>query len=138
MATLSTSTIAIVASAPAPANAKYVLNDDGDYDEVQEEDWQTVWKSRLNKANGMSRDEIFAAARGAGNTELKLREGEEESDASKKRRAMSACRDGGLRAKAAAAAAAAAGGGGGGGLDQQSCNKRVMGGEFDFILSNLN
>ena len=114
----SLSTIAL-ASAPDAADAKYVLNDDGEYDEVQEEDWQTAWKSRLDKASGMSKDEIFAAARGAGNTELK--EGEE-SDASKKRRAMSACRDSGLRAKA--------------GVDQKSCTQRVMGGELDFILSN--
>ena len=66
----------------------------------------------------MSSDEIFAAARGAGNTDL--REGEE-SAASKKRRAMSACRDSGLRAKAGVG-------------DVKTCNSRVMGGDVDFIL----
>jgi hypothetical protein len=115
MASLST-----IAAFTGPANAKYLLNADGDYEEVtDEEDWQTVWKQRLDKAGNMSSDEIFAAARGAGNTDL--REGEE-SDASKKRRAMSACRDSGLRAKA-------------GVTDTKACNNRVMGGDIDFILA---
>ncbi len=108
---------AILAST-TPVAAKYVLNDDGDYEEVSEEDWQTVWKQRLDKANNMSTDEIFAAARGAGNLDLK--EGDE-SDASKKRRAMSACRDSGLRTKA-------------GVPDVKACNTRVMDGDFEFIL----
>mmetsp|Transcript_33070 Transcript_33070/g.67496 ORF Transcript_33070/g.67496 Transcript_33070/m.67496 type:complete len:118 (+) Transcript_33070:32-385(+) len=57
---------------PSVANARYVLNEDtGDYDEVDDSDWQTAWKERLDKANSMSTDEVFAAARGAGNTELK-------------------------------------------------------------------
>ena len=47
----------------------------------------------------------------------------EESDASKKRRAMSACRDSGLRSKV-------------GVPDVKACNSRVMGGDVDFILSN--
>lgn len=112
--------LSTVSLSTTPANAKYVLNDDGDYDEVSEEDWQTAWKQRLDKANSMSKDEIFAAARGAGNRDLM--EGEE-SDASKKRRAMSACRDSGLRSKV-------------GVPDVKACNSRVMGGDVDFILSN--
>ena len=109
-----------IVSTSSAANARYVLNDEtGDYDEVTDEDWQTSWKQRLDKANSMSSDEIFAAARGAGN--MNLKEGEE-SEASKKRRAMSACRDSGIRAKA--------------GVDAKSCNSRVMGGELDFILDN--
>ena len=107
----------LASTIPPPASAKYVLNDDGDYDEVAEEDWQTVWKQRLDKANSMSTDEIFNAARGAGNLELK----ENESDASRKRRAMSACRDNDLRAKS-------------GVKDAKECNKRVMDGDVDFIL----
>lgn len=104
-----------------PANAKYVLNEDGDYEEVSEEDWQTAWKQRLDKAQSMSTGEIFNAARGAGNIDLK--EGEE-SDASKKRRAMSACRDGDLRRKA-------------GVKDSKDCNSRVMAGDVNFILEKL-
>ena len=73
---------AAVLFAPSSANAKYVLNEDGDYEEVEEEDWQTAWKGRLDKAKTMTPDEVFMAARGAGNTDLK--EGPE-SDASKKR-----------------------------------------------------
>jgi len=107
-------------TAPPPANARYVLDEEGEYVELQEEDWKTAWKSRLDKAQSMSKDEIFEAARGAGNLELK--EGEE-SDAARKRRAMSACRDGGIRAKA-----------GGNGMDLKACNNRVMAGETDFIL----
>ena len=100
------------------ANARYILNDDGDYEEVDEEDWQTVWKKRLDKAGNMTSDEIFAAARGAGNTDLKQGE---DNYASKKRRAMSACRDSSLGAKA-------------GVTDLKACNNQVMNGDVDFIL----
>jgi hypothetical protein len=69
----------------------------------------------------MSKDEIFNAARGAGN--LQLKDGEE-SDASRKRRAMSACRDSNLRSKA-------------GVNDAKTCNNRVMIGDSRFILDQL-
>eukprot|EP00553_Chaetoceros_curvisetus_P006768 CAMPEP_0204623922 /NCGR_PEP_ID=MMETSP0717-20131115/9679_1 /ASSEMBLY_ACC=CAM_ASM_000666 /TAXON_ID=230516 /ORGANISM="Chaetoceros curvisetus" /LENGTH=168 /DNA_ID=CAMNT_0051639151 /DNA_START=41 /DNA_END=547 /DNA_ORIENTATION=+ len=100
------------------ANAKYILNDDGDYEEVLEEDWQTTWKQRLEKAQSMGTEEVFNAARGAGN--LDLREGEE-TESARKRRAMSACRNKDYRAKAS--------------VNEKDCNMRVMAGETDFILS---
>jgi hypothetical protein len=104
------------------AEARYVLDDEtGDYVEIAEVDWQTEWKARMDKASSMSNDEIFQAARGAGNIEL--REGQE-SEASKKRRAMSACRDAGVRAKAQAGA-------------EKECTARVFGGEVDFLLNAL-
>lgn len=106
---------------PAQA-AKYVMDDDtGEYVEINEADWQTTWKGRLDKASTMSKDEIFQAARGAGNVEL--REGKE-SQASKKRRAMSACRDAGVRAKAQAGT-------------EKECTARVFGGEVDSLLNAL-
>lgn len=114
--------LSTIVAATSPANARYVLNEDGEYDEAPaDEDWQTAWKQRLDKAQSMSTDEIFNAARGAGNVTLK--EGEE-SDASKKRRAMSACRDSGLREKSGVG-------------DVKACNVRVMGGDFDFILGKM-
>mmetsp|Transcript_3306 Transcript_3306/g.4847 ORF Transcript_3306/g.4847 Transcript_3306/m.4847 type:complete len:164 (-) Transcript_3306:640-1131(-) len=103
------------------ANARLVLNDDGEYDEIEETDWQTAWKQRLDKAQSMSTDEIFMAARGAGNTDL--REGPE-SDASKKRRAMAGCRDTSSREKA-------------GVKDSKVCTTRVLEGEVDFMLNVL-
>lgn len=120
---LSTSmaSLGLILGLPNVASARYVLNEDGDYEEIPEEDWQTTWKQRLDKASNMSSEDIFNAARGAGNLELK--EGEE-SDASKKRRAMSACRDADIRSKA-------------GVKDAKACNSRVMGGDFDFILEKL-
>lgn len=121
MVLASLAALPVIVGACSSANARVVLNDDGDYEEVPEEDWQTTWKQRLDKANSMSKDEIFNAARGAGNLELK--EGEE-SDASKKRRAMSACRDGNLRSRA-------------GVDDAKTCNNRVMSGDSDFILGKL-
>ena len=68
---------------------RYVLDDEtGDYVEVIDEtDWQTEWKSRYNQMQTMSKDEIFAAARGAGNIDTK--DLANESPASKKRRAFS-------------------------------------------------
>lgn len=103
-----------------PAIARYILNDDGDYEEVEDEEWQTAWRQRLEKASSMSKDDIFNAARGAGN--LNLKEGEE-SDASKKRRAMSSCRNPALRKLV-------------GNMDEKKCIERVIGGDFDFILSS--
>lgn len=109
-------------AAPIAAKARYVLDDEtGQYVEVEETDWQTAWKQRLDKASTMSQDEIFQAARGAGN--LELRTGPE-SDASKKRRAMSACRDAGVRTKASAGT-------------EKECTARVFSGEVDFLLEAL-
>ena len=71
----------------------------------------------------MTTDEVFAAARGAGN--LDLRDGPE-TDASRKRRAMSSCRDAGLRDKAGVKENA------------KECNARVISGEVDFILGGTN
>lgn len=108
---------------PNQAVAKLVLNEDtGEYDEVKEEDWQTAWKARLDKAQSMSSEEIFMAAQGAGNTQL--REGEE-SEASKKRRAMAGCRNDAIRKKA------------GGTKDVIACNSRVMSGDFGFVLEAM-
>lgn len=89
--------------------------------EVEDEDWQTAWRQRLDKAQGMTQQEIFQAARGAGNVNLK--DGQE-SDASKKRRALSACRDATVRAKANAG-------------NERECTARVFGGEVDFLLEAL-
>ena len=107
---------------PGVANAsKFVLNEEGEYEEIEEGDWQSTWKERLDKAQSMTPDEIFAAARGAGN--MNLKEGVE-SDASRKRRAMSGCRDTGLREKA-------------GVKDAKDCTARVLSGDFDFILNAM-
>ncbi|KAL3935894.1 MAG: hypothetical protein SGBAC_008673 [Bacillariaceae sp.] len=107
---------------PQAAQAQYVLDDEtGEYVQVEDEDWQTAWRKRLDKAQNMSQDEIFKAARGAGNLELK--DGPE-SDASKKRRAMSACRDAEIREKAKAG-------------NERECTSRVFGGEVDFLLEAL-
>lgn len=100
--------------------ARYILNDDGDYEEIEEEAWQTVWKQRLDKASSMSKDEIFNAARGAGN--MNLKDGEE-SEASRKRRAMSNCRNKDIRKSV-------------GLKDEKQCTARVMSGDFDFIFSS--
>jgi len=107
---------------PQEAQARYVLdNETGEYVKVDDEDWQTAWRQRLDKAQGMSQQEIFKAARGAGNLDLK--DGQE-SDASKKRRAMSACRDANVRDKANAGS-------------EGGCAKRVFAGEVDFLLDAL-
>ena len=53
---------------PNNAQARYVLNEEtGEYDEVQEEDWKTEWGKRAEKAKGMTKEDIFLAAQGAGN-----------------------------------------------------------------------
>eukprot|EP00547_Thalassionema_nitzschioides_P001644 CAMPEP_0194212150 /NCGR_PEP_ID=MMETSP0156-20130528/11833_1 /TAXON_ID=33649 /ORGANISM="Thalassionema nitzschioides, Strain L26-B" /LENGTH=151 /DNA_ID=CAMNT_0038939897 /DNA_START=66 /DNA_END=521 /DNA_ORIENTATION=+ len=117
----SSSAAAIVGiAANQPASARYVLNEEtGDYDEVEDETWQEAWKSRWDKAQTMSTDDVFMAARGAGNTDLKA-EGEE-SLSSKKRRAMAACRDEKRLAES-------------GVQDQKECTGRVLKGEVDFML----
>lgn len=98
-----------------------ILNDDGEYEEVPEPDWQTVWRQRLDKASSMTPDEVFMAARGAGNIDQKVGP---ESEASQKRRAMAACRDVGLREKAGVS-------------NQQECTARVLNGETEFMLQAL-
>jgi len=106
----------------APANARYVLNEEtGDYDEVEDDDWQTAWGKRLDKAKSMSSDEVFLAAQGAGNRDLM--EGEE-SDASKKRRALAGCRNDAIRQKAGAG-------------DTKACTARVLGGDFQFMIDAM-
>ena len=120
LATVSLATT--LAISVTPASAYFLLdNETGEYVEVQEDDWQTSWKQRLDKASTMSKDEIFQAARGAGNLDLK--DGPE-SQSSKKRRAMSACKDASVRAKAGAG-------------NEPECTARVFGGEVDFVLKTL-
>mmetsp|Transcript_23064 Transcript_23064/g.34931 ORF Transcript_23064/g.34931 Transcript_23064/m.34931 type:complete len:171 (+) Transcript_23064:48-560(+) len=110
-------------SIPQLANARYVLNEEtGDYDEVTDKDWQTTWKERLEKAQTMGTEDVFLAAQGAGNLDLK--EGIEESDASKKRRAMAGCRNDGFRAKS-------------GEDDVKVCTKRVLSGDFQFMIDAM-
>ena len=106
----------------APADARYVLNEEtGDYDEVEDDDWQTAWGKRLDKAKSMSSDEVFMAAQGAGNRNLM--EGEE-SDASKKRRALAGCRNDAIRQKAGVG-------------DAKACTARVLGGDFQFMIDAM-
>jgi hypothetical protein len=114
--------VALMTVAPQTSWARYMLDDEtGDYVKVEDVDWQTEWKGRLDKASTMTKDEIFQAGRGAGNTDLKTGP---ESDASKKRRAMSACRDANVRAKAGIA-------------NEKECTARVFGGEIDLLLEAL-
>ena len=106
----------------APANARYVLNEEtGDYDEVEDDDWQTAWGKRLDKAKSMSSDEVFMAAQGVGNRDLM--EGDE-SDASKKRRALAGCRNDAIRQKAGAG-------------DAKACTSRVLDGDFQFMIDAM-
>eukprot|EP00957_Ditylum_brightwellii_P098076 7471148-Ditylum_brightwellii.AAC.1 len=70
----------------------------------------------------MSTDEVFMAARGAANTQNRELP---ESDAFKKRRALSGCRDKATRSKVD------------GGLSEKDCNTRVLGGDVDFILNGM-
>lgn len=62
----------------------------GEWTAPVDEDWQTTWKKRAEKASKMSPDEIKMAARGA--RKLTPEELANESKAGKKRRAMAACR----------------------------------------------
>ena len=121
LTTISTTMVATT-GLPSPAWARYMLDDDtGEYVEVQDKPWQDELKARLDKASSMSKDEIFEAARGAGNTNLKTGP---ESDASKKRRAVSACRDASVRSKL-------------GLVDEKACTARVFAGDVDFVLEAL-
>jgi hypothetical protein len=114
---------ASILSVSSPANAnRYILDEEtGDYVGIEEADWQTTWKERMDKAQSMSTEEIVKAARGAGNLERK--EGPE-SDVSKKRRAMAGCRDLDLRKQAGAA-------------DEKECTARVLRGDIHFMLNVL-
>ena len=104
------------------ANARFILNEEtGDYDEIEDDDWQTAWGKRLDKAKSMSSDEVFMAAQGAGN--VSLREGEE-SEASRKRRALAGCRNDAIRQKAGAG-------------DAKACTSRVLGGEVQFMIDAM-
>lgn len=104
------------------AHARYVLNEQtGDYDEVLDEDWQTTWGKRLDKAKSMSTEDVFLAAQGAGNTNL--REGEE-SEASKKRRALAGCRNDRLRQMS-------------GVNSSQECTARVLQNDYMFMIDAM-
>lgn len=122
---LTTTTVIASGGMPLPAAAepqkRYVLDDEtGEYVEVTEEgDWKKEWKSRYDQMSTMSRDEIFTAARGAGNVDSK--DLANESPASKKRRAFSGCREKGIRSKL-------------GNIDEKLCTKRVLEGDVDFVL----
>ena len=121
-AATATATVSVLGLPVAPANARYVLNEEtGDYDEVEDDDWQTAWGKRLDKAKSMSSDEVFMAAQGAGNRNLM--EGEE-SDASKKRRALAGCRNDAIRQKAGAG-------------DAKACTARVLSGDFQFMIDAM-
>mmetsp|Transcript_2885 Transcript_2885/g.5334 ORF Transcript_2885/g.5334 Transcript_2885/m.5334 type:complete len:170 (-) Transcript_2885:132-641(-) len=116
---ISTAAASLVPTVSSAANTRLMLNEDGEYVEIEEQDWQTAWNERLTKAKGMTPEEVFMAARGAGNTSLKRGP---ESDASKKRRAMAGCRDATLLNKA-------------GMQDIKDCTARVLGGDVDFMLN---
>jgi len=109
-----------LAATSLPASARYVLDESGEYVQLEEVDWKTAWKARIDKASTMSKDEIFQAGRGAGNMDLK--EGPE-SDASKKRRAFSGCRDPASLKKT--------------GLAEKECNQRILNGETEFMLEAM-
>ena len=108
---------------PQSANARYVLNEEtGEYDEVTDEDWQTTWKKRLDKAQTMGTEDVFLAAQGAGNLDLK--DGMDESETSKKRRAMAGCRNDRLRGKSGVG-------------DVKECTKRVLSGDYQFMIDAM-
>lgn len=113
---------ALMTITPGAAKARLMLNEDGEYEEIEEGEWQSAWKERLDKAQGMTPAEVFRAAQGAGN--MNLKQGPE-SEASKKRRAMAGCRDTEIRTKA--------------GIDDpKECTARVLGGgDLDFILDTM-
>lgn len=114
----------VVSPQPSFAAKRYILDDEtGEYIEQDDEgNWQAEWKSRYDQMQTMTKDEIFMAARGAGNTNQK--DLENESLASKKRRAFSGCRDKPTRAKL-------------GNIDEKSCTKRVLEGDLNFVLDAL-
>ncbi|OEU08262.1 hypothetical protein FRACYDRAFT_221006, partial [Fragilariopsis cylindrus CCMP1102] len=84
-----TTTIAIASS--QPAYGKWILDEEtGDYVE-EEVDWKLEWKARYQQMSTMSKEEIFQAGRGGGNLDKK--DLINESSKSRKRRALSNCRD---------------------------------------------
>jgi len=102
---------------------RYILNEEtGDYDEVKDVKWQEAWKDRLDKAQSMSSNDVFMAARGAGNADQKNLG--DESLASQKRRAMAGCRDEKLIEKT-------------GIRDPKECTSRVLRGEVNFMLNAM-
>jgi hypothetical protein len=91
---------AITGASPAPAYGRYILDEEtGDYIEQiadsnnkdDDVDWKVEWKSRYKQMSTMSKDEIFQAGRGAGNIDKK--DLINESSKSRKRRALSNCRN---------------------------------------------
>jgi hypothetical protein len=129
----STSTAA-AAAATTKRNVRYVLDDEtGEYVEVEDPTWQEAWRNRWNEASTMSTDQILEAARGAGNVDKKSLDNE--SPASKRRRALSACRNPDVRSRVVDVNG---GGGGGNTLNERDCTARVLkDGEVDFILGAL-
>eukprot|EP00529_Nitzschia_sp_RCC80_P028313 CAMPEP_0113487038 /NCGR_PEP_ID=MMETSP0014_2-20120614/25305_1 /TAXON_ID=2857 /ORGANISM="Nitzschia sp." /LENGTH=268 /DNA_ID=CAMNT_0000380727 /DNA_START=87 /DNA_END=893 /DNA_ORIENTATION=+ /assembly_acc=CAM_ASM_000159 len=122
---------------PAKKKVRYVLDEEtGDYIEVEEETWQEAWRGRWNEASTMSTDQIFEAARGAGNLDKKSME--EESPSSKKRRALSACRNPEIRSRINTNNNSNGGGNNHGPLSERDCTARILkDGEIDFILNVL-
>ena len=118
-------------TAPPKKKVRYVLDEDtGDYIEVEEETWQEAWRGRWNEASTMSTDQIFEAARGAGNLDKKSLE--DESPASKRRRALSACRNPTMRSRVNKNNSSDSP------LSERDCTARILNdGEIDFILSVL-
>jgi hypothetical protein len=123
--TTGAATSAAMLSSPLPAYARYILDDEtGEYIEQieQDGDWKTEWKSRYNLMSTMSKDEIFQAGRGAGNIDKK--DLANESMKSRKRRALSNCRDKTILKKLD--------------IDEKTCTKRVLDNDeedIDFILN---
>ena len=110
------------ATTPGRVNARYILNEQtGEYDEVNDEDWQTTWSKRLDKAKSMGTEEVFLAAQGAGNLNLRAK-GMEESETSKKRRALAGCRNDRLRQLS------------GDGGSAQECTARVLKNDYQFMV----
>ena len=96
--TTTTTTFAIAIASSQPAYGKWILDEEtGDYVEdknvvVEEEvDWKVEWKARYQQMSTMTKEEIFQAGRGGGNLDKK--DLINESLKSRKRRALSNCRD---------------------------------------------
>jgi hypothetical protein len=98
-------------------------DENGEWIKPVEKSWQEVWGDRAAKASTMSQDEIFLAAKGAGN---RPKDGaEKETPKARKRRAMAACRITSVVSKVS-------------GLTERDCIIRVNdGGEPSFILDIL-
>ncbi len=50
---ISTAAASLVPTVSSAANTRLMLNEDGEYVEIEEQDWQTAWNERLTKAKGM-------------------------------------------------------------------------------------